>query len=483
MSKLQEECGVFGIYNQDDLDTVHLTYLGLYSLQHRGQISCGIAVNNATRVDCFKELGTVPDVFNKDNLARLKQAGNGNMAVGHVRYSPGNVADQVNSQPLVMHYVKGTMALASNGSLVNSIALRKELEAAGAIFQTNTSVEIVSYLIAKSRIRSGSVERALSESMTKLSGAYSLLIMTPRKLVACRDPQGFRPLCIGKIENSYVVCSESCAIESIGGAFVRDVEPGEIIVIDDKGLRSIKDHCNQKSSLCIFEHIYFARPDSVIDKLSVHSARFMSGQLLAQKHGVEADVVIGAPDSGLDAAQGYAHQAGIPYEIGFIKNRYVGRTFIQTTQEERVRSVAIKLNPIASVVKGKRVVLVDDSIVRGTTSFHVINLLKKAGASEVHMRIASPPFLYPCYFGTDIPRREDLVANNLTIPEIATSIGADSLGYLGLDQLATIAETLDCGYCHGCFSGQYPLEVETENYVDVFDKKLDTLSKAKSIHS
>lgn len=479
MAGLHEECGVFGIYNQDGLDTVHLTYLGLYALQHRGQVSCGIAVNNDSHVDCYKELGTVPEVFHKEELEKLKKNGSGTMAIGHVRYSPGNVSDQPNSQPLVMHYVKGTMALASNGSLVNSIALRKELEENGAIFQTSNSVEIVSYLIAKNRIDCGSVEKALNKTMDRLSGAYSLLIMTPRKLVACRDPQGFRPLCIGKVENSYVVCSESCALDSIGGQFIRDVEPGEIVIIDQNGLCSIKDHCGHKTSLCIFEHIYFARPDSVIDRLSVHEARFMAGEILAREHPVEADVVIGAPDSGLVAAQGFASESGIPYEIGFIKNRYVGRTFIQPTQSERRRAVSIKLNPISSVVKGKRVVLVDDSIVRGTTSYHIIASLKRAGAKEVHMRISSPPFMYPCYFGTDVRNGKDLVANSLSIEEIGRAIGADSLGYLDLAHIKLIAEKLDCGYCDGCFSGKYPLPVETENYVDVFDKKLETLSKRK----
>lgn len=479
MAKLHEECGVFGIYNQDGLDAVHLTYLGLYSLQHRGQISCGIAVNNDTQVDCYKALGTIPEVFHQEQLAKLKMHGSGSMALGHVRYSPESISDQVNSQPLVMRYVKGTMALASNGCLVNSIALRQELEENGAIFQTNNSVEIVSYLLAKARIGSGSVEHAMEAVMDKLCGAYSLLIMTPRKLVACRDPQGFRPLCIGKVENSYVVCSESCAIESVGGTFLRDVEPGEIVVIDQSGLRSLKGHCGRPSSLCIFEHIYFARPDSVINKLSVHDARFMAGEILAKEHPVEADVVIGAPDSGLDAAQGYAHASGIPYEIGFIKNRYIGRTFIQPTQNQRERAVSIKLNPIASVVKGKRVVLVDDSIVRGTTSYHIISSLKRAGAKEVHMRISSPPFIYPCYFGTDIPNREDLVANNLSIQEIGKMIGASSLGYLTAENLSRIAGKLDCGYCDACFSGNYPLPVETESYVDVFDQKLETLSKTK----
>lgn len=479
MSGLHEECGVFGIYNQDGLDAVHLTYLGLYSLQHRGQVSCGIAVNNDTKVDCYKDLGTIPEVFHQEQLAKLKQHGNGSMAIGHVRYSPGNVSDQVNSQPLVMHYIKGTMALASNGALVNSIALRKKLEAEGAIFQTNNTVEIVSYLIAKARVRSGSVEQAINEAMEQLSGAYSMLVMTPRKLIACRDPQGFRPLCIGMVEHSYVVCSESCAIESIGGTFIRNIEPGEIVVIDQNGLRSIRNHCGQKTSLCIFEHIYFARPDSVIDQLSVHDARFLAGRMLAEQHPVEADVVIGVPDSGLDAAQGYADASGIPYEIGFIKNRYIGRTFIQPTQSERRRAVAIKLNPIASVVRGKRVVLVDDSIVRGTTSHHIIMMLKRAGAKEVHMRISSPPFMYPCYFGTDVRNGKDLVANNLSIAEIGTTIDADSLGYLSLKDLKIIGEKLDCGYCDGCFSGKYPLPVETENYVDVFDKKLESLSKKK----
>lgn len=477
MAKLHEECGVFGIYNQDDLDTVHLTYLGLYSLQHRGQVSCGIAVNNETEVSCEKGLGTIPEVFNKDRLNKLKAHGNGNMAVGHVRYSATSASDQLNSQPLVMRYIKGTMALVSNGGLVNSIALRNELEKQGAIFQTDTGVEIVSYLIAKHRIKSGSVEQALNLSMSSLSGAYSLMIMTPRKIVACRDPQGFRPLCIGKVENSFVISSESCAIEAIGGTVVRDIEPGEIVVVDKNGLRSIKDHCGEKTSLCIFEHIYYARPDSVIGNLSVHDARITAGKLLAKRHPVEADVVIGAPDSGLDAAQGYANESGIPYEIGFIKNRYIGRTFIQTTQEERERSVAIKLNPIASVVRGKRVVLVDDSIVRGTTSHRIVSILKRAGAKEVHMRISSPPFIYPCYFGTDVRNEKDLIASSNSVEEIKEAIGVDSLGYLSLEDIKTIGADLSTGFCDGCFSGKYPLEVETESYVDIFDKKLETLIK------
>ncbi|MCC8023513.1 MAG: amidophosphoribosyltransferase, partial [Clostridiales bacterium] len=387
--------------------------------------------------------------------------------------------EQANSQPLVMHYVKGTMALAANGCLVNGTSLRAELQQQGAIFQTNNSVEIISYLIAKSRIRSGRVERSLDRIMPKLAGAYSLVIMTPRKLVAARDPQGFRPLCIGMVENSYVICSESCAVEAIGGRFLRDVEPGEIVIVDRDGLRSIRTHCGQKTALCIFEHIYFARPDSVIDTLSVHRARYMAGELLSKARPVEADVVIGVPDSGLDAAYGYADASGIPYEIGFIKNRYVGRTFIQTTQGQRTKSVAIKLNPISSVVEGKRVVLVDDSIVRGTTSRRIISLLRRAGAREVHMRISSPPFTHPCYFGTDISNRKDLVANNLTVAEIGTAIGADSLCYLGADALKDIASHLDCGYCDGCFTGRYPIQVDVQGGSDIFDEKLDSLVKRK----
>lgn len=473
MAKINEECGVFGIYNNDSFDAVHLTYLGLYSLQHRGQISCGIAVNNDTKVSCYKGLGIIPDVFNKDVLASLKEKGLGDMAIGHVRYSPKSTSDHINSQPLVMHYIKGTMSLASNGSIINAVELRNELENSGAIFQTNNSVEIIAYLIAKTRLEYGSVENALNHTMDKLKGAYSMLIMTPHKIVACRDPHGFRPLCIGKLNNSYIVSSESCAVEAIGAEFVRDIEPGEIVVIDNNGIRSIKDHCGQKTSLCIFEHVYFARPDSVIDKLSVHNARFLAGRLLAKEHAVDADVVIGAPDSGLDAAQGYAAESGIPYEIGFIKNRYIGRTFIQSTQEQRSRSVAIKLNPISTVVKGKRVVLVDDSIVRGTTSERIVSLLKNAGATEVHMRISSPPFKYPCYFGTDISSKDDLIANHFSLEGIAKEIGADSLGYLSLDNIKTIAQELDCGYCDGCFSGKYPIDVQSAASVDKFDEKFE----------
>lgn len=469
--KIHEECGVFGIYNNDDIDTVHMTYLGLFALQHRGQISCGIAVTNGGEVDSYKDLGTVPEAFSKETLEKLTVNGNGKMAVGHVRYSPGQYAQAVNSQPLVMRYIKGTMCLANNGSLVNALSLRHELEHDGAIFQSNSDVEIIAYLLARHRIAAGSAEKALSAIMPKLSGAYTMVITTPHKMIAVRDPKGFRPLCLGKLDNSYIVCSETCALDSIGAEFIRDIEPGEIVVITDEGVKSIREHCGQETSLCIFEHIYFARPDSVIDNVSVHGARQKAGELLAKLHPVEADIVIGVPDSGLDAALGYSKGSGIPYGLGFVKNRYIGRTFIQKSQKERERSVHIKLNPLSSAVKGKRVVLVDDSIVRGTTSAHIVELLRRAGATEVHMRISSPPFLNPCYFGTDISSREYLIACRMSIPEIGAQIGADSLGYLSVDSLREIAKGSKCEFCDGCFTGNYPVPVE-EAARDTFDKKL-----------
>ena len=474
-NKPHDECGVFGIFNNNSLDTVQETYLGLFALQHRGQISCGIAVNNNGEFTSHKELGLVPEVFTSQVLQKLSENGKGDIAIGHVRYSPSKSSEFANTQPLVMRYVKGNLALASNGSLINTAELRKELELDGAIFQTSGYLEIIAYLIARIRLKTGSIEQALNEVMKKLSGAFSLVMMSPKKLIAARDPHGFRPLCIGKIENSYVFASESCAIDSIGAEFVRDVEPGEIVIADKNGLRSIRDNCAGKTSLCIFEHVYFSRPDSVIDGASVSTSRQRAGAFLAKEHPVDADLVVGVPDSGIDAAVGYANESGIPYGMGFIKNRYIGRTFIQSSQAEREKSVHIKLNPLAAAVDGKRVVLIDDSIIRGTTSARIVKLLRSAGATEVHMRVSSPPFLYPCYFGTDISSQDYLIACRLSEEEIRKQIGADSLGYLSLESLHKIAAESKTDFCDGCFSGNYPIEVQQEESADKYRRKLKTL--------
>ena len=478
MGKLHEECGIFGIYNLDNLDVADETYLALYALQHRGQESCGIAVNDSGVIISHKDLGLVPDVFTAE---KIKQLGKGNIAVGHVRYSPGNNPDRANSQPLVMRYIKGSLAIANNGSLVNNLELKAKLEENGAIFQTTCDAEIIAYMIARERVKAHSIEAALVKAMEKLKGAYTLTIMSPQKLIAARDPNGFRPLCIGKIKNSYCVASESCVLNSIGAEFIRDVKPGEVIVIDEKGLKSIETHCNKKTSMCIFEFVYFARPDSVLDGQSVNLARQKAGELLAKSHPVDADVVVGVPDSGLDAALGYANYSKIPYGIGFVKNKYIGRTFIQDKQKKRERSVGIKLNPMSSAVKGKRVILVDDSIVRGTTCAKIVAHLRKAGATEVHMRISSPLFLNPCYFGTDIDSRDKLIACRMSVDEIRDHVGADSLGFLKIDQVHKIApDAKEVNFCDACFSGNYPMEVPSEKPIDKYGKKigeLDTLFK------
>lgn len=475
MNKPHEECGLFGIYNSDDFNVAEETYLALYALQHRGQESCGIAVNDDGVFTVHKDTGLVPDVFNERTLQGL---GSGRIAIGHVRYSPSNRMDRSNSQPLVMRYIKGTVALGHNGSLVNTAQIRRDLEKDGAIFQTNCDAEIILYVIARARIHAHSIEAALSQSMKTLKGAYSLVLSSPSKLIAARDPNGFRPLSIGKNGNTYMVASETCAFDSVGAKFVRDVEPGEIVIIDENGLRSIKDNCGKKSSFCIFEYVYFSRPDSVLQGLSVHMARQNAGRLLAKEHPVEADLVCGVPDSGLDAALGYSIESGIPYGIAFIKNRYVGRTFIGETQKKRERAVRIKLNALEASVKGKRVVLIDDSIVRGTTCAHIVELLREAGAKEVHMRISSPPFLNPCYFGTDISSRDHLIACRLSIDEICKQIGADTLGYLSLDGMQEMAkDAAGVDFCLACFNGEYPIDVPEEMPVDKYENKIVRGSK------
>ena len=467
--KLHEECGVFGVWYPREADVAADAYMALYALQHRGQESCGIAVNRDGVITVHKDLGLVPDVFNKDVLDKL---GLGRMAVGHVRYSTTGKPIRSNAQPLVVRHVKGTMALAHNGNLTNALELREELELGGAIFHTTNDTEVISYIITSERLKAGSIEEAVDGAMNRLKGAYSLVIMSPQKLIAARDPDGFRPLCMGKMGDAYVFASESCALDSIGAHFIRDIDPGEIVICDNAGVRSIRSHCGKEGTLCVFEFVYFARPDSVIEGASVHEARQRAGAYLALEHPVQADVVIGVPDSGLDAALGYAKQTGIPYGVGFIKNRYVGRTFIQPTQGQREKSVRIKLNALAATVEGKRVVLVDDSIVRGTTSARIVSLLREAGATEGHMRISSPPFVDVCYFGTDVDSRDNLIACQMSIDEIRKKIGADSLGYLSVSDVQKIASGARCKFCTGCFTGQYPVEVPGEVPKDKFENAI-----------
>ena len=467
---IHEECGVFGIYSAENDWIAEDAYLALYALQHRGQESCGIAVNDSGVITSYKDVGITPDVLTESVLKKL---GSGNIALGHVRYAPSDKQERANAQPLVMRYIKGTLAICHNGSIVNIPELRHELEQGGAIFQTSCDAEVIAYVIARERIHAGSIEKAVQNAMKKIKGAYSLVIMSPRKLVAARDPKGFRPLSIGKLDNKLMVASETCVYDTLGAEFVRDIEPGEVVVIDQKGITSHKELCGEKSSFCIFEYVYFARPDSVLEGQSVHMARQRAGRFLAQEHPVEADIVCGVPDSGLDAALGYANESKIPFGLAFIKNRYVGRTFIQETQKKRERAVKIKLSPIAAAVNGKRVILIDDSIVRGTTSARIVQLLRDAGATEVHMRISSPPFLNPCYFGTDISSRDHLIACRMTKDEICKEIGADTLGYLSIEGVHDIARDAHIDFCDACFTGKYPIAEPSEQYVSIYDQKLE----------
>lgn len=455
-SGLHEECGVFGMYDFNGDDVAPSIYYGLFALQHRGQESCGIAVGDTKgpkgRVLSQKGMGLVNEVFTAGTIDKLQ----GNIGIGHVRYSTAGASNIENTQPLVLNYVKGTLALAHNGNLINSPDLKQELEYTGAIFQTTIDSELIAYHIARERLKTDTVESAVKNAMMKMKGAYSLIIMSPRKLIGVRDPYGFRPLCIGKIDNGYVIASESCALDAVNAEFVRDVLPGEIVTISKDGIQSDTSLCKKKAAKCIFEYIYFARPDSYVDGVSVYNSRIMAGKILAQMHPVEADIVVGVPDSGNAAAMGFALETGIPYGTAFVKNSYIGRTFIKPKQSVRESSVRIKLNVLKEVVKGKRVVMVDDSIVRGTTSERIVRMLKSCGATEVHVRISSPPFLYPCYFGTDVPSCDQLIAHNNTIEEIGQKLGADSLGYLDGERLNELVDG-DLGYCDACFSGKYPI--------------------------
>ncbi len=457
--KLGEECGVFGVYDFDGGDVASTIYYGLLALQHRGQESCGIAVSDTAgpkgKVLSAKDMGLLNEAFTPEILEGLK----GDIGVGHVRYSTAGSSTRENAQPLVLNYVKGTLGLAHNGNLINAPELRQELAYTGAIFQTTIDSEVIAYHIARERLNSKTVEEAVGRAMKKIKGAYSLIVMSPRKLIGARDPFGFRPLCIGRRDNAYILASETCALDTVGAAFVRDVEPGEIVTISPEyGIQSDKSMCipRQQHARCVFEYIYFARPDSYIDGVSVYNSRILAGKYLAIDSPVEADMVVGVPESGNCAALGYSLQSGIPYGQAFVKNGYVGRTFIKPKQKSRESSVQVKLNALREAVEGKRIIMIDDSIVRGTTSDRIVRMLREAGAKEVHMRVSSPPFLWPCYFGTDVPAREQLIAYNRSVEEICRIIGADSLGYLREERLHEIVEGREI--CKGCFTGKYPME-------------------------
>ena len=470
MGSVHEECGVFGLYARKNLPAADLVMGGLLALQHRGQESCGIVVNDDGVFSAHKGLGLAGDVFSPGTLSSL---GEGFAALGHVRYGTTGQTHCRNAQPIVVNHIKGAMALAHNGNLTNAYALRKELELQGAIFHTTSDTEVISYLITRARLTAPSIEEAVYQAMERLEGAYSLVISSPAKLIAARDPMGFRPLCLGQREDGGIVfASESCALDAVGAKLVRDLLPGEIVVADAQGVRTDTSHCGRTAPhLCVFELIYFARPDSVIQGCSVSRARERAGAFLAQEHPVEADVVIGVPDSGLDAALGYARASGIPYAIGFTKNRYVGRTFIAPTQDMREEGVDLKLNPVREVVEGKRVVLIDDSIVRGTTCRRTIAMLRRAGAKEIHMRVSAPPFVAPCYYGTDIDSGDNLIANHHTVEEIAEIIGVDSLGYLSLEHTRALAGR-EMGFCTACFGGGYPTSIPQSGEKDRFEYKI-----------
>ncbi len=455
--RIKEACGVFGIFNPHGEDAAPFVYYGLSSLQHRGQESCGIAVFDTGgprgNMCVHRGMGLVNEVFHENIIHNLK----GNLGIGHVRYSTTGEPSLTNAQPLVMNYVKGTLALAHNGNLVNTRQLRRELEETGAVFQTSTDSEIIAYHIARNRLSSKTVEEAILKTAAKIRGAYGLVIASPRKLIGVRDPLGLKPLCLGKRNDSYLIASESCALSAVGAEFIRDIRPGEIVTISRDGITSNLDLCQSSHAHCIFEYIYFARLDSTLDGIPVYDARLRAGAALAKTYPAEADLVVGVPDSGITAAQGFAAQSGIPFGIAFYKNSYVGRTFIKPTQKERESSVRLKLSVLKNAVKGKDIVLIDDSIVRGTTIANLIRMLKQAGAGKVHVRISSPPFLYPCYFGTDVPSNRQLIASSRSVEEIRQLIGADSLGYLRVEDLKSMVH--DLPLCSACFDNQYPMDI------------------------
>ncbi len=467
--KIKEECGVFGIYAKESKeDLAGRICVGLSALQHRGEESCGIAINEDGIIQFHKDIGRVSDVFTEEIVRKLPQ---GKMALGHVRYSTTGASKVVNSQPMVVRHKKGNLAVIHNGNITNAQEIRENLEAQGAIFTTTSDTEIICHVIVRERLITGSIEQAVKNTMRIIKGAYSLLVMSSTKMIAVRDPQGFRPLCMGHLGKDIIFSSESCALDIMGATFDRDIEPGEVVTVSNNKIKSEKVVTDEKKSLCVFEYIYFGRPDSIIDGINVHIFRENAGRCLAKQAPVEADIVAGIPDSGIDAALGYSKQSKIPYDIVYIKSKYIGRTFIQNTQNKRKKQINLKLNPLKQTVKGKRIVLVDDSIVRGNTLAKLIKTLREEGAKEVHIRIASPPFIDVCYFGTDIDNKECLIANGRTVEEIRKKIGADSLEYLSLESLDEI--TKDCkvdGLCYGCFTGKYPVEVPKEIKKDKFEK-------------
>ena len=448
--KLKEECGVLGIFGHER--AVPIVVEGLYALQHRGQESCGFAVSDAGVITGKKGPGVIQEVFLPKDVENIP----GNMAIGHVKYSGAKERDAKNAQPLIVKHQKGRLAVAVNGTLTNSEKLKLQLSKKGAMFSTDTDAEIIAQIAVRKRLKEKSIEDAVLKTVEKIKGCYSFVMLSPTKMIAARDPHGFRPLCIGKLDDAFVVASETSALDTIKAKFLRDVEPGEIVVIDSTGLRSIKFDQDVQKSICIFEYIYFARPDSDVDGINVHDARVRAGMLLAKQRPTDADMVIGVPDSGLDAAIGFAKESKIPYGIGFHRNSYVGRTFIKPVQKDRMTAIGVKLNVIKSAVCGKRIVMVDDSIVRGSTSKNIVFALRNAGAKEVHVRISSPTIHYPCYFGTDIPTREELTSNRNSVEELCKIIGADSLEFLDTKCLGKLINSDEKTYCDACFTGDYP---------------------------
>ncbi|MDR0913610.1 MAG: amidophosphoribosyltransferase [Oscillospiraceae bacterium] len=473
--EIYDECGVFGLYKTDgdeELNGISITHDALLGLQHRGQESAGIAVNNNGEFSTVKDVGMVYSALSEKALEDLPD---GKIVIGHVRYTPLNLLDSSGTQPLIIRYIYGALGICHNGALTNFKELKDKLEQGGAIFQSYSDAEMIAYIIAEQRLHAPSIEDAIIKTMHKLRGAYSLVVSSPNKLIAVRDPYGFRPLCLGKIGNSYCFASESCVFQSVGAEFIRDICPGEIVVVDSKGINSYfayEQNAENKTSLCMFEYVYIARPDSVIDGISVYNARKRAGELLYLEHPVDADMVCGVPDSGLDAAQGYAAASKIPYGIAFIKNKYIARMVSMPQKEKKKRLLNTKLTALAANVKGKRIVIIDDSIVRGETSKHIVTLLKNAGAKEVHMRISSPPFLHACYFGVDVKNEDELIAKRMNTQQIAEYLGVDSLGYLSCESLNLIAQGAKVGFCDACFSGKYPLEIPKEIFVDKFSEKI-----------
>ena len=468
-NKLKEECGIFGIYSmENEVGLAYNTCVGLSALQHRGEESSGMAINSGGIISCYKDIGLVADVFKPHVLEEMPC---GKMSIGHVRYSTTGEPKKENAQPMVMRHAKGNLGVVHNGNLTNALELREELQRNGAIFNSTSDTEVICYIIARERLKANSIEEAIINTMKYIKGSYSLLVMSSQKLIAVRDPHGFRPLCMGKLGDDIVFASESCALDIIGAEFERDVKPGELVIVTDNKIETKNARTNEKDGLCVFEYMYFARPDSTIDGLNVHKFREEAGKYLSIQAPVDADIVAGVPDSGLDAALGYSKESKIPYDMVFVKSKYIGRTFIQSTQNKRAKQVALKLNPIKSTVEGKKIVLVDDSIVRGTTITRLIKLLKRAGAKEIHLRIAAPPFVDVCYFGTDIDKKESLIANQKTVEEIREYIGADSLEYLSLENVHKIVKASNVnGFCEGCFTGKYPIEVPKEIKKDRFEK-------------